>query len=156
MDKSSRIKWLAVIVGMVGLWLVVVPPFLFEAPFADFWNDLFVGVALVALAVHTYARSANGSSQWSAMAAAVFGVWLVVGAMLWETSQFLHWNDVAAGVVVFVVAGYSAYESHEVHSSSADSNVGSDSGSNDDSDGDTDDDSDDGSNDESSDISDNE
>ena len=154
MDTSSRIKWLAAAVGVIGLWLVVVPPFLFEAPFADFWNDLLVGVALVALAVYTYARSGDSSSRWSAVTAAVFGVWLIVGAVLWETSQFLHWNDVVAGVVVFVVAGYGAYESHKTYSSSDANDGGSDSGSSDESDSDADDNPNDGSDDESSDDSD--
>lgn len=150
MDASSRIKWLAAVVGLVGLWLVVGSPFLFEAPFADFWNDVFVGSALVALAAYTYARSGDSSSRWSAAAAAVLGAWLVVGAVLWETRQFLHWSDVVAGVVVVVVAGYGAYESHEAYSASDDSDDGSDNGSTDDSDGDADD----GSDDESSDNSD--
>jgi FtsH-binding integral membrane protein len=131
MDTATQLKWLAAVVGLVGLWLVVVPPFLFEAPFADFWNDVFVGVALVILASYTYARSGDSSSRWSATAAVVLGVWLVVGAVLWETSQFLHWSDVAAGVVVFVVAGYGAYESHEAYASDDDSNGDSGSGSDD-------------------------
>jgi drug/metabolite transporter (DMT)-like permease len=152
MDTATQLKWLAAVVGLVGLWLIVGPPFLFEAPFADFWNDLLVGLALVALAAYTYARSGNSSSRWSAAAGVVLGAWLVVGAVLWQTSQFLHWNDVVAGIVVFVVAGYGAYESHKAYSSSDDSDDGSDNGSTDDSDGD----SDDGSNNESSDDSDGE
>ena len=134
MAPPSRIKWLAVVIGVVGLWLVVVPPFLFEAPFADFWNDVFVGFTLIVLAAYTYARSGNSSSRWSTATALVLGAWLVVGAVLWQTSRFLHWNDVVAGVVVFIAAGYGAYESHEAYSSSDDSDDGSDSGSSDDSD----------------------
>jgi FtsH-binding integral membrane protein len=156
MDTATQLKWLAAVIGLVGLWLIVGPPFLFEAPFADFWNDLLIGLALVVLAVYTYARSGDSSSQWSAAAAAVLGAWLVVGAVLWQTSQFLHWNDVAAGIVVLVVAGYGAYESHEVHSSNDDSDGESNSGSSDDSDSDADDNSEDGSDDESSDDSDGE
>jgi FtsH-binding integral membrane protein len=156
MDTSSRITWLAAVVGLVGLWLVVVPPFLFEAPFADFWNDVFVGFALIALAVYTYARSGDSSSQWSAAAAVVLGVWLIIGAVLWQTSPFLHWNDVVAGVAVVITAGYGAYESHEAYSSDDDSDGGSDNGSNGDSDDDSGDGSGDGSNDGSSDDSDDE
>jgi multisubunit Na+/H+ antiporter MnhG subunit len=142
MDTATQFKWIAAVVGLVGLWLVVVPPFLFETPFADFWNDLLVGLALVALAMYTYARRGDSLSRWSAAAATVFGAWLVVGAVLWETSQFLHWNDVVAGVVVFVVAGYGAYESYEAHSLSDNNEGESDSGSSDDSDDESSDDSD--------------
>ena len=121
MDTASRITWLAAVVGLVGLWLVVVPPFLFEAPFADFWNDVFVGLALVVFAVYTAARSGDSSSRWSAAAAVVLGAWLVVGAVLWQTSPFLQWNDVVAGIAVVVIAGYSAYESHTAYASGDDS-----------------------------------
>jgi drug/metabolite transporter (DMT)-like permease len=63
MKMASQLEWLAAVIGLIGLWLVVGPPFLFEAPFADFWSDLLVGVALVALAAYTYARRGSASSR---------------------------------------------------------------------------------------------
>lgn len=137
MNTVSQIKWLAVVIGAIGVWLIVGPPFLFEAPFADFWNDLLVGTALVALAAYTYAKSGAGSSRWSAAAAMVFGVWLVVGAVLWSTSAFLHWNDVAAGVGVALVAGYSAYGAHTEYASGDGSGGDADDSNGNDSDGDS-------------------
>jgi uncharacterized membrane protein YgcG len=115
MNTASWVGRLAAVVGLVGLWLVVGPPFLFEAPFADFWSDLLVGTALVVLAAYTYARRDTASSRWSAAAAAVLGGWLVVGAYLWQTSTFLHWHDVVAGAVVALVGGVGAYGAHTAH-----------------------------------------
>ncbi|MBX0296413.1 SPW repeat domain-containing protein [Haloarcula nitratireducens] len=121
MNTAPLIKWLSAVVVAVGCWLIVGPPFLYEAPFADFWSDLIVGVVLVGLAAYTYARRDQSTSQWSAAAIAVFGAWLVVAAVLWQTSAVLHWNDVAAGVGVALAGGISAYGSRVEYASSDDS-----------------------------------
>ncbi|MBV0926164.1 hypothetical protein KTS45_18310 [Halomicroarcula limicola] len=134
MNTASLIKWLSAVVVAVGCWLIVGPPFLYEAPFADFWSDLIVGVVLVGLAAYTYARRDQSASQWSAAAIAVFGAWLVVAAVLWETSAVLHWNDVAAGVGVALAGGISAYGSHAEYASNDDSDDSNDDSSDDSSD----------------------
>jgi hypothetical protein len=128
MDVSAQLKWIGAFVGLIGLWLIVGPPFLFEAPFADFWSDLIVGFVLLSLAIYTYARRASASSQWAMAAATVFGGWVILGAFLWQTSAILFWNDLLAGGIVAVLAGYSTYETRETY------NPSDDSGSSDDSD----------------------
>ena len=86
MDVSAQLKWISALVDLIGLWLIVRPPFLFEAPFSDFWSDLIVGFVLLSLAIYTYARWRSASSQW-AMAAAVFGGWVILGAFLWGRAR---------------------------------------------------------------------
>jgi peptidoglycan/LPS O-acetylase OafA/YrhL len=82
MDVSAQLKWISALVGLIGLWLIVRPhPFSSEAPFSDFWSDLIVGFVLLSLAIYTYARWRSASSQW-AMAVAVFGGWVILGAFL--------------------------------------------------------------------------
>jgi peptidoglycan/LPS O-acetylase OafA/YrhL len=117
MDTQSQLTWIGALVGLIGLWLIIGPPFLFEAPFADFWSDLIVGFVLLSLAVYTYARRESAPSQWAMGAAAIFGGWVIVGAFLWGTNTILFWNDVLAGGIVAVLAGYSAYEARETHAS---------------------------------------
>jgi hypothetical protein len=136
MDVSAQLKWTSALVSLIGLWLIIGPPFLFEAPFSDFWSDLIVGFVLLSLAVYTYARRTSASSQWAMAAATIFGGWVILGAFLWQTSTILFWNDLLAGGIVAVFAGYSAYEARETYASNGNSNDGSgssDGNSNDDS-----------------------
>jgi hypothetical protein len=151
-DVSVQLKWISAVVGVIGLWLIVGPPFLFEAPFADFWSDLIVGFVLLSLAIYTYARRASASSQWAMAAATVFGGWVILGAFLWGTSTILFWNDLLAGGIVAVFAGYSAYEARETYASNGNSSEDSDDSSRN-TEGDSGEDSGDGSNGDSNDGS---
>lgn len=55
-------KWASGLTALLGLWLLVVPTFVWEAVGADFWNDVVVG-ALVAVTAG-YAAFAGGESDF--------------------------------------------------------------------------------------------
>ncbi|NHN60169.1 MULTISPECIES: SPW repeat protein [Halorussus] len=115
-DDNSSAKWSSAAVALLGLWLVVVPTFFWEAVGADFWNDLIVGAAIVALAAYSYYESSDedlGGGTWASALNALLGLWMVVAPFVWGVDELLFWNDVAVGALVAVVAGYAAFASGE-------------------------------------------
>lgn len=109
-------KWASAATALLGLWMVVIPTFFWGADGADFWNDLVVGAAIVALAAYSYYESTDddlSGGGWASGINALLGLWLVVGAFLWELTDLLFWNDVAVGVLVAITAGYAAFASEE-------------------------------------------
>lgn len=115
-------KWISAIVALLGLWMVV-QAFLLEPVAGNFWSDVIVGLALVALGGYNFYRRANerlGSVGVGAFVA-LLGLWLIVtpfilgsteGAAAVET-DIEFWNDIVVGLLVFLMGAYSAYEARE-------------------------------------------
>lgn len=116
-------KWISALVALIGLWLVV-QTVLLDPVAGNFWSDVIVGLALVALGGYNFYRRANeelGSVGVGAFVA-LLGLWLIVTPFILgstvETGAGVEmdlefWNDVIAGVIVFLLGAYSAYEARE-------------------------------------------
>jgi hypothetical protein len=111
-------------VATIGLWLVVESSLLNPVA-ANFWNDIIVGVALVALGGYNYFRCFTGhlGSLRVGTFVAILGVWMavvpfVVGATPegngLETDLEL-WNEVIVGLLLVLLGAYSAAEARDTH-----------------------------------------
>ena len=120
-NPSERGKWLSGVIALGGVWLVVAP-FLFEMFAANFWNDILVGLALVALGGYNYYRRSNeelGSTAAAALAA-LLGLWLVVAPFVFGvTSVVGFWSDIIVGLLALLLGAYSAYEASDADTPAA-------------------------------------
>jgi len=117
-NPNERGKWVSAAIAVLGLWMVI-EPFLFDLVASQFWNDLIVGVFLLAVGGYNYYRQADEElgSVGAAAVAAVIGLWLLVapfvfgaGSDVIEASVLGFWNDVVVGLLVFALGAYSAYK----------------------------------------------
>lgn len=121
-NPGERGKWVSAIIGLAGVWLLIESVW-FELLAANFWNDVVVGVLLVALGGYNYYRRSNDELASTAAAAvsALLGLWLVVSPWVYgvDVGTFEvataagFWNDVIVGLVVLVAGAYSVYESRD-------------------------------------------
>lgn len=119
-DESG--KWVSALIALLGGWLIV-EAVLFDIVLTQFWNDVLVGVLLLAIGAYNYSRRADEKTGSIAAAtfAALLGLWLiaapfVLGADAGTTetvNDFAFWNDIVAGVLALVLGAYSAYEARE-------------------------------------------
>ena len=115
-------KWISALIGLLGLWMIV-QVFWFDVAPAQFWNDIVVGVLLLAVGGYNYYRRSNEEvgSVAAASVAALLGLWLVVtpfvlGAdvgLVETANDAAFWNDIVVGFLAFVLGAYSAYETRE-------------------------------------------
>lgn len=85
-DGDSGAKLASEITALLGLWLVIVPTFFWNAVGADFWNDLVVGIAIVALAGYSYYESSDDDESdgtWASGLNALLGLWIIVASFVW-------------------------------------------------------------------------
>ena len=119
-DESG--KGLSAIIALLGLWMIL-QAVVFDVVPAQFWNDVIVGVLLIAVGGYNYYRRSNEEigSVAAAGLAALLGLWLVAApfvlgadAGLTETTNDLaFWNDIVVGLLALALGAYSAYEARE-------------------------------------------
>jgi drug/metabolite transporter (DMT)-like permease len=117
-NPNERGKWLSALIALIGVWMIV-EPILFELAAAQLWNDIVVGLLLVAAGGYNYSRQTSEKLGSPGMAgiAAFLGLWLVATPFLFGTGiagdQFTEslgaWNDFTIGLVTFLLGAYSAY-----------------------------------------------
>ena len=120
-NPGERGKWVSALVALVGLWLVV-EPFLFEITTANFWNDVIIGLALIALGAYNYYRRAD--ERLGSVAVGVFvallGLWMIAAPFVFGTDAGVaeatgvgFWNDIVVGALTLILGAYSAYEARD-------------------------------------------
>lgn len=119
-NPRERGKGVSALIALAGVWLVIEAFWLDVLLLGNFWNDVIVGIALVALGGYNYYRRANEELGSAAAAglAAVLGLWLIISPFVYDvevgaaelTTELGFWNDVIVGFVVLVLGAYSAYE----------------------------------------------
>ena len=93
---------------VAAIWLIAAPFLLDYSVQAATWNDIIAGVLILALA---WGRVSNPMfSPGLSWTNALLGIWLVLAPFVLRYS--MHpiplWNDVSVGVVVAVLAAWSA------------------------------------------------
>jgi len=116
-NPGERGKWISMLIALLGLWLLA-EAIVLELGDANFWNDVIIGVALVALGGYNYSRRSDERFGSVAVGAfvALLGLWLLAapfvldpaGAAAMDAIPF--WNDVIVGTLALVLGAYSAYE----------------------------------------------
>ena len=107
-DRVGAVKTASGLNIVAALWLIVAPFLLDYAVQAARWNDIIVGVLVLALA---WGRGSNPrfapGLSWTNV---LLGIWLVVAPFVLRYS--VHpvplWNDVIVGVIVASLAAWSA------------------------------------------------
>jgi thiol:disulfide interchange protein len=123
-NPREKGKWVSGLIALAGVWLV------FEALWWDalllgnVWNDIIVGLLLVALGGYNYYQRANEEAGSAAAAglSALLGLWLIVSPFVYDlevagaelTTELGFWNDVVVGLLVLALGAYSAYEARDV------------------------------------------
>ena len=118
-NVDERGKGLSAIIALLGVWMLL-EAVLLDVAATQFWNDVLVGVLLLAVGGYNYTRQADEETGSVAVAsvAALLGLWLLAapfvlgtGVGLTETlNDFAFWNDIVVGLLALVVGAYSAYQ----------------------------------------------
>jgi|AntRauTorcE11898_2_1112593.scaffolds.fasta_scaffold58422_1 hypothetical protein len=115
-------KWISALVALIGAWLLV-QAFLLEPVAGNFWSDVIVGVALIALGGYNYYRRSDERHGSVAVGAfiALLGLWMIATPFVLGStegtaaveSDIEFWNDIVVGLATFLLGTYSAYASRD-------------------------------------------
>ncbi|WP_459190743.1 SPW repeat protein [Halosimplex sp. J119] len=115
-------KWISLLVALLGLWMLA-QSFILDPIAGNFWSDIIVGAALLVLGGYNYYRRANdqlGSVGVGAFVA-LLGLWLIATPFILGSTEgtaaveadIEFWNDIAVGLLTFLLGAYSAYEARD-------------------------------------------
>jgi len=117
-NEWGRGKWVSGLIALVGLWMLI-QSLLFEMITAQLWNDVVIGLLLLAVGGYNYYRQTNGhyGSVGAASVAALIGLWLILAPFVFGQGGDLtavpdstaFWNDIVIGLLTFALGAYSAY-----------------------------------------------
>jgi hypothetical protein len=108
-QSSEKVKVLNWIIALVGLWEFgdIVLPFIigFVNVQAFVWNHVIVGMALVLAGARAGLASNIRAARTMNWMAAGAGLWLILAPFLLVPPPIAagRWNDIIAGVIVFVL-----------------------------------------------------
>lgn len=113
-ERRRKTSVLSLLVVGLGAW-VVLSVLVFEAIAAPLWNDVLVGLVVMAASGYNYYRLTNDIPISTAIASliAILGIWLIVSTALLGMTGGLFWSTLAAGLLITGIAGYNAYEARE-------------------------------------------
>jgi hypothetical protein len=116
MTTKQQVQTASTINVLLGIWLVIAPFALAYSHNAGaLWNDIIVGVVVVALAgVRAFVPDNNVGLSWST---AAIGVWLVIAPFALGHSAITAnvWNDVVAGIAVGALSVWGAVAGQQMH-----------------------------------------
>ncbi|WP_137284754.1 SPW repeat domain-containing protein [Halorussus salinisoli] len=112
---NAASKWLSGANVLLGLWLFLVPTFVWGVSGANYWNDLIVGAAIAIPRAYGYyvASDEDATPRWSSGLTALLGVRTIVAAFVWTTTGVAFWNAIVVGALVAIFGGYNAITSSE-------------------------------------------
>lgn len=132
MGGSNGAGWLA---ALVGIW-VLISPFFWGATSGTglwggggawlYWSNVISGIVIAILAGYSV-RSGNAQAGWIA---ALVGIWVLITPFFWGVSgsaggwwggggAWLYWSNVVSGIIVAILAGYTARSAGASSTSSA-------------------------------------
>lgn len=113
-ERRRNTSVVSLLVAVLGAW-VALSVLVFETAAAPLWNNVLVGLVVLAAAGYNYYRVANDVPLSTGIASliAVLGIWLIVSAALLEMVGGLFWSTLATGLLIAGLAGYNAYEARD-------------------------------------------
>ena len=116
---ATQVRWASGLNIAAGAWLILAPfALMYSDVTAAVWNDVLVGIAVLAFASYRTARPASGIGvSWTN---AVLGGWLVLApfALAYSDVTTAISNDIVVGVIVLSLAIWSAVGGGRLRSSS--------------------------------------
>ncbi|MBK79856.1 MAG: hypothetical protein CMQ43_02915 [Gammaproteobacteria bacterium] len=121
---DTTVRWTSGINAVAGVWLVIAPFALgYSAVSQALWNDLLVGTAVVVLALTRVVSPRHRPAlSWVNI---LLGIWLIVAPFILlygataptaagpaSATDAATGNDVLVGIIVLVMASWSARASH--------------------------------------------
>ncbi|PLW82349.1 hypothetical protein CWI75_11330 [Kineobactrum sediminis] len=109
--NEETVHWTSGINVLAGLWLILAPFALGYSQFEPIlWNDVIVGFAIAVFAMFRAARPYHFAPlSWINF---VLGIWLVLAPFILSYTTLgggrAIWNDVTLGVIILVLAAWSA------------------------------------------------
>lgn len=98
---------------IAGIWLILAPFLLgYSGVSAALWNDIVLGVAVIVLSgIRTTEEGMKMS--WASWLSVALGIWLVIApfALGYSANGRALWNDIILGVIVGILALWSALSS---------------------------------------------
>ena len=98
---------------IAGIWLILAPFLLgYSGVSAALWNDIVLGVAVIVLSgIRTTEEGMKMS--WASWLSVAVGIWLVIApfALGYSANSRALWNDIILGVIVGILALWSALSS---------------------------------------------
>ncbi|SEW09442.1 SPW repeat domain-containing protein [Natrinema salifodinae] len=116
-ERRRKTSVISLLVAVLGGW-VAASVLVFDTAAAPLWNNVLVGLVVLAAAGYNYYRLTNDVPLSTGIASlvAILGIWLIVSAALLEMTGGLFWSTLATGLLVAGLAGYNAYEAREARS----------------------------------------
>ncbi|QLG48998.1 SPW repeat domain-containing protein [Natrinema halophilum] len=113
-ERRRKTSVLSLLVAALGAW-VTLSVTVFETTAASHWNNVLVGLVVLAAAGYNYYRLINDIPVSTGIASliAVLGIWLIVSTALLRMTGSLFWSTLATGLLIAGIAGYNAYEARE-------------------------------------------
>jgi len=118
-NPRERGKWISAIIAVLGLWMIAQAA-LVDLVATQFWNDVIVGLLLLAVGGYNYYRRSDEKlgNMAAAVLAALLGLWLVASPFMFGAQTFGSeavneigfWNDIVVGLLALGLGAYSAYK----------------------------------------------
>lgn len=105
---STQVRIASGINVLIGLWLIIAPFALAYESSQGYWNDIIVGILIGAFALMRFMGAFRAA--WLSWINVLLGIWLIIApfALGYATARS-HWNDVIVGIIVAVLAAWSAF-----------------------------------------------
>lgn len=106
MEERTQTTTAAVLDGLAGIWLIIAPFVLNYAVQTPRTNDIWVGIAVIVLAlVRTFVKTWGTWVNWLS---GLFGVWLILAPFILNYGNNVPtYNDVILGIIVVGLAVWS-------------------------------------------------
>jgi len=107
-ETNKRSIWASGVNIIAAIWLIVAPFILGYHMLAVRTNDVIIGIAVGVLAL-IRVLSYSHRTSWLSSINGILGVWLIIAPFVLSYTMLTDvWNDVIAGVVIAILAFYSA------------------------------------------------
>lgn len=99
-----------VLLVIAGIWLIIAPFVINYNISSAGWNDVILGIAVGVVALINMA----GRTVWLSWLNFILGIWLIIAPfVLSYKSAAPTWNDVILGIIVCILAAWSAGSNEE-------------------------------------------
>lgn len=109
--QENRTKVASGINVLAGLWLII-SPYIFGFT-QGVTNSVIIGIVVAVLALIRFINPVQAS--WLSWINTILGIWLIVSAFVMGVAAAPFWNTLILGIIVAVMAIWSASSSAKLH-----------------------------------------